>query len=76
MLGKRLQSHTCIEPAAKLLCKINCAALPDKLIESELLAMRVELTGADSKGERVKLNWHMKAPFFLMRLVKYRMTFK
>ena len=43
---------------------INCGAIPDNLIESELLDMSKGLSLEPIKNASVNLNWPMEAPFF------------
>lgn len=64
--------HTLSTLNTRPLVKVNCAALPANLIESELFGheMAPLLAGSDA------LNWLMKAQFFWMKLQSYRWNFK
>ena len=46
------------------LIKVNCAAIPNNLIESEFLAMKKEPLRVLHKKEWVALSWQIKALCF------------
>ena len=56
---------------------VNCAAIAPGLFESELFGYEAgAYTGSSSRGKRVSLIWPMAAPYFSMRWVRFRWSYR